>query len=208
MVSQITSGDLIADRYASALYDLASEKKLVDPVLNDLSLFKNLLIENKDLNLIVKSPLVNSQDKLSILAELIKKISANQITLTFFKVLEKNKRFSNLLSIINQFININSQKRGNVFADITSAEELNDEQKINITNQLKNILGNKLSLSFDVDKNTKAWENHLENDACTFDMLDWDMVEQCPCCGQALPNNVVEISYDPETLDKALNIAA
>ena len=42
MVSQITSGDLIADRYASALYDLASEKKLVDPVLNDLSLFKNL----------------------------------------------------------------------------------------------------------------------------------------------------------------------
>jgi len=153
MVSQITSGDLIADRYASALYDLASEKKLVDPVLNDLSLFKNLLIENKDLNLIVKSPLVNSQDKLSILAELIKKISANQITLTFFKVLEKNKRFSNLLSIINQFININSQKRGNVFADITSAEELNNEQKINITNQLKNILGNKLSLSFDVDKN-------------------------------------------------------
>ena len=153
MVSQITSGDLIADRYASALYDLASEKKLVDPVLNDLSLFKNLLIENKDLNLIVKSPLVNSQDKLSILVELIKKISANQITLTFFKVLEKNKRFSNLLSIINQFININSQKRGNVFADITSAEELNDEQKINITNQLKNILGNKLSLSFDVDKN-------------------------------------------------------
>ena len=153
MVSQITSGDLIADRYASALYDLASEKKLVDPVLNDLSLFKNLLIENKDLNLIVKSPLVNSQDKLNILAELIKKISANQITLTFFKVLEKNKRFSNLLSIINQFININSQKRGNVFADITSAEELNDEQKINITNQLKNILGNKLSLSFDVDKN-------------------------------------------------------
>ena len=153
MVSQITSGDLIADRYASALYDLASEKKLVDPVLNDLSLFKNLLIENKDLNLIVKSPLVNSQDKLSILAELIKKISANQITLTFFKVLEKNKRFSNLLSIINQFININSQKRGNVFADITSAEELNDKQKINITNQLKNILGNKLSLSFDVDKN-------------------------------------------------------
>ena len=153
MVSQITSGDLIADRYASALYDLASEKKLVDPVLNDLSLFKNLLIENKDLNLIVKSPLVNSQDKLSILVELIKKISANQITLTFFKVLEKNKRFSNLLSIINQFININSQKRGNVFADITSADELNDEQKINITNQLKNILGNKLSLSFDVDKN-------------------------------------------------------
>ena len=29
MVSQITSGDLIADRYASALYDLGSEIILV-----------------------------------------------------------------------------------------------------------------------------------------------------------------------------------
>ncbi len=42
MTSQLASGDLISDRYASALYDLASEKKLVDPVLSDLSLLKKL----------------------------------------------------------------------------------------------------------------------------------------------------------------------
>ena len=77
----------------------------------------------------------------------------SNITNTFIKVIEKNKRFSNLASIIAQFININSQKRGDVIADITSADELNDDQKNNITNQLKNILGDKLSLSFDVDKN-------------------------------------------------------
>jgi len=67
--------------------------------------------------------------------------------------LKKNKRFSSLASIISQFMNINSQKRGDVLADITSADELNDDQKNNITNQLKSILGDKLSLSFDVDKN-------------------------------------------------------
>ena len=77
----------------------------------------------------------------------------SNITNTFIKVIEKNKRFSNLASIITQFININSQKRGDVIADITSADELNDDQKNNITNQLKSILGDKLSLSFDVDKN-------------------------------------------------------
>ena len=32
MTSQLASGDLIADRYALALYDLAAEKKLDDPV--------------------------------------------------------------------------------------------------------------------------------------------------------------------------------
>ena len=153
MASKTTAGDLVSDRYASALYDLASDTNKVDLVLKDLLSIQSLLNENKNLNFVIKSPLISSSDKLEILEKLLKRISVNKLTLTFLYVIEKNKRFSNLLSIVSQFININSQKRGNVFADITSAEELNDEQKINITNQLKNILGNKLSLSFDVDKN-------------------------------------------------------
>ena len=152
MASQLASGDLVSDRYASALYDLAAEKKLVDPVLGDLSNLKNILKTNKELSLVVKSPLITSTDKLNIFESLLKKINANELTSTFIKVIEKNKRFSNLASIITQFMNINSQKRGDVLADITSADELNDDQKNNITNQLKSILGDKLSLSFDVDK--------------------------------------------------------
>ena len=153
MATQLASGDLVSDRYASALYDLASEKKLVDPVLEDLSNLKNILKDNKEISLVIKSPLITSFDKLNIFESLLKKINANQLTTTFIKVIEKNKRFSNLASIITQFMNINSQKRGDVLADITSADELNDDQKNNITNQLKSILGDKLSLSFDVDKN-------------------------------------------------------
>jgi len=153
MASKVASGDLISDRYASALYDLASESRLVEDVLNDLNSLKNLLKENQDLKLVIKSPLIKSQDKLNILNKLLHKINANKLTLTFLKVLEKNKRFSSLILIINQFININSKKRGDILADITSANELDDEQKLNITNQLKNILGDKLSLNFGVDKN-------------------------------------------------------
>ena len=151
MTSQLASGDLISDRYASALYDLASEKKIVDQILSDLNSLKKLLIQNKDLLLVIKSPLIKSKDKHNILNKLLQKFDANKLTLTFLKILEKNKRFSGFISIINQFNNINSQKRGDILADITSANELNDEQKNNITNQLKNILGDKLSLTFDVD---------------------------------------------------------
>ena len=150
MASQNLSGDLISSRYASALYDLASDAKCVDEVLNDLILLRNNFKESKDLNLVIKSPLIKSQDKLKILNTIFNKVKSNKITLTFFKVLEKNKRFPNLSSIIIQFIKINSEKRGDVSADITSADILNDQQKNNITNQLKNILGDKLSLNFDV----------------------------------------------------------
>ena len=152
MVSKLASGDLIADRYASALYDLATDSKSVDPVLADLTLLQTMLNDHKDLQLIIESPLVASSDKLGILEKLLLNIRTSKLTLTFLKVLEKNKRFSNLYSIISQFININSFNRGDVLADITSAEELNDEQRKNINEQLKNTLGKKLSLNFIVDK--------------------------------------------------------
>ena len=49
-------------------------------------------------------------------------------------------------------MNINSQKRGDVLADVTSADELSDNQKNGVKDQLKQILGEKLSLNFNVDR--------------------------------------------------------
>ena len=152
MASKLASGDLIADRYASALYDLAADSKSVDLVLADLTLLQTMLIDQKDLHLVFKNPLITSTDKLGILEKLLLNIKANKLTLTFLKVLEQNKRFSNLYSIISQFININAYNRGDVLADITFAEEINDEQRKKIKEQLKNTLGKKLSLNFIVDK--------------------------------------------------------
>ena len=94
MVSQSHSGDLIADRYASALYELASESKLVDEVLKDLNLLQSMLKNNKNLLTVINSPLITSFDKATILNKLLLSMKANKLTLTFLKVIEKNKRFS------------------------------------------------------------------------------------------------------------------
>ena len=152
MTSQLVSGDLISDRYASAIYDLALEDKAVDLVLQDLETLKKLIKGNKELHLLIKSPLIASNDKLEILLKLTKKKSTNEMTKTFLKVISKNKRFASLTSIISQFININAQKRGDILADITSADELSDKQKDDIKDHLRTILGDKLSLDFKVDK--------------------------------------------------------
>ena len=152
MASQLSSGDLISDRYAFALYDLASEKKLVDTVLDDLLFIQSMIKNNKDLKLVVKSPLIKSNDKLVILQNILKSKKPNELSSTFLKVLSKNKRFQKTLDIISQFKNINAQKRGDVLADITSAEKLSNEQQDNIKEQLRTILGDKLSLNYKVDE--------------------------------------------------------
>jgi F-type H+-transporting ATPase subunit delta len=152
MTSQLVSGDLISNRYASALYDLSSEKKVVDSVLDNLENFKKIINNNKELSLLIKSPLISSNDKLEVLLKLTASLNINELSIIFLKVISNNKRFASLTSIISQFVNINANKRGDVLADVTSANELSDEQKVNIQDRLKNILGDKLSLNFKVDK--------------------------------------------------------
>ena len=52
MASLQSTGNLIADRYAFALYELSSEKKCVDDVLSDLQILKEYINHNKDFKLL------------------------------------------------------------------------------------------------------------------------------------------------------------
>ena len=152
MASQQSKENLIADRYAFALYELSSEKKCVDEVLSDLQILKEYISQNKDLKLLIRSPLITSSEKLLIVEKLLFDHSANTLTSTFLKVISNNKRFASLSSIISRFISINSEKRGEVFVDITSADELSGKQKNGIKDQLRSMLGEKLSLNYNVNK--------------------------------------------------------
>ena len=153
MASNTSSADLISERYGYALYDLASENKCIDDIINNFDSVDKVLKESSDLKRVIQSPLVNSEIKLNILLKIFSKNNLHELTISFLKVLDKNKRISNLSSIILQFKKINSEKRGDISANITSADQLSQDEKDNITNQLKNSLGQKLSLNFDVDKN-------------------------------------------------------
>ena len=83
MASQLSSGDLISERYASALYDLAAEKKIVDSVLKDLELLQKCIQESEDLKLLVKSPLITSSDKLNVFEKILSKQKDDNLTNTF-----------------------------------------------------------------------------------------------------------------------------
>ena len=145
MVSQQSSREHIADKYASAFYELSSEGKCVDEVLNDLLVIQDYIKQNNDFNLLIKSPLITSNEKLNVLQKILSDHSANILTSNFIKVISHNKRINFLSEIILRYETINVEKRGDVIADITSAEELSDQQRNGIKDQLRSILGEKLS---------------------------------------------------------------
>ena len=147
-----SSSGLLSERYASALYNLSSEKGCLKKIIDDLNKILIFSKENIDLSLTLKNPLISSVDKKEIINNLLKKIKANSLLFDFIRVLEKNKRFNFLTNIIYKLNEINSKKRGNIISTIISAEELSIKNKDNIKDRLIKILGNRLSINYKIDK--------------------------------------------------------
>ena len=147
-----SSTGLLSDRYASALYDLATEENCIKKVIKDLELISNYYNYNKDFSLLLTNPLISIGDKLEIFNYILNRNNAHELIINFIKVVAKNKRFSLLKNIIKRFIDINAEKRGDIIAEIISARDLNKIQKNIIQKQLRTKLGEKLSIYYKIDK--------------------------------------------------------
>ena len=118
----------------------------------DLKKISDLINNNKDFKLLINSPLISSNEKLKVIKKVLINDKINNLTDRFINIISNNKRFKYLHGIILKYISINAEQRGNVIANITSAEILNYSQKKNIKSKLGSMLGEKLSLNFFVDK--------------------------------------------------------
>jgi len=97
--------NLLAKRYAQALFDLALEQKIEDKIVKDMYLVKSVLEENRELSRILSNPVISDQKKIKILEAIFKK-EINRLTLEFFKLLLKKNRETYLHAICVAYIDI------------------------------------------------------------------------------------------------------
>ncbi len=92
----------IAARYAKPLLDLAIEKNELDGVLSDVKSIKSAL-GNRDLFLLMKSPIIKADKKLSI-AKSIFKGKVSDMVFSFIEIIIKKGRENILPEIVDEFI--------------------------------------------------------------------------------------------------------
>lgn len=92
----------VATRYAKSLLDLAIERKDLAAIKADV----DAIIEmgsNRDLAMVLQSPVVNATKKKAIFADILTKAGANDLTKTFVDVLITKGREADLLGILDAF---------------------------------------------------------------------------------------------------------
>ena len=96
------SGIKTAIRYAKAVINFAKEQGKSEAVYDDMVLVASTIQENKDLQIMLKSPVIKPEHKRNVLTEIFEKRTTN-ITVGLIDLLIRNKRLTVFGEIVKQY---------------------------------------------------------------------------------------------------------
>jgi F-type H+-transporting ATPase subunit delta len=141
----------LAGRYASALFELASEAGTVTAVESDLDTLHAALAESADLRALTTNPQIGRGAQGSAIDAVAAMLGISELTKRFLGVLAQNRRLAKLGDVIRAFRTIAAAQRGEVTAEVTSAHALTDAQIDQLKQKLTAREGRTVKLSTQVD---------------------------------------------------------
>ena len=137
--------------YSQVLYELANESKSLNNIEDQVVALIKLISESNDFNLLIKDPTNKQEDQLNIISIISEKFEFNNLLKKFLCFLILKRRLFYLDKILRDFTLICSKKRGEVFAKLIAAKELNDSEIDKIKNELTQNFGSNVKLNYKHD---------------------------------------------------------
>jgi F-type H+-transporting ATPase subunit delta len=117
----------VAKRYAEALLRAAADEKTEEIVAKDLESLRASIEASRDLQLLLKSPVIKRDKKKEVLHALFEG-NVSGTTLSFLHLVAEKGRESALPSIIQRFMEIRNEKLGILTVDVTAVSDLSTDQ--------------------------------------------------------------------------------
>ena len=151
MASETAGNSGIAQRYAAALYELADEAKALDTVADDLRGLRGLIDESADLRRLIKSPVLARGDQGKAIDALAERAGFQMLIRNILGLLARNRRLFVLPAIIDAYLAELALRRGEVTAQVISAQALTDTQRAALDERLRRAVGGKVAIELRVD---------------------------------------------------------
>lgn len=150
MASATTGATGLAGRYATALFDLADQQKQLDRVADDFRQLLRMIGASGDLNRLLRSPVISRREQKRAMESLLAKAGMSDLTRRLVGVVADNRRLFVLVDIIGAYLGLLAGRRGEVSAQVVSAQALNEGQMSAVKAALKK------ALAADVDVDAKV----------------------------------------------------
>ena len=151
MSSKSTFSNSTSKSYAIALYELSKENSELDKVEDEMKKLSKLLDSSADFKEMILSPTVAKGDKKNVMFKIA---DQNNFSETFKKFLGfiviKNRLFF-LGKIIESFLNLVSNNKGELKAKLVSSKKLSMEEQKKIQRELSKDFKSPLNIDYEYD---------------------------------------------------------
>ena len=148
------TGDIVSGvpgRYATALFELAQEEHVIESAAADLSRFQKLLDESEDLRRLVRSPVFSAEDQLAALDAILARAEIGGLAANFIRLVTRNRRLFAIADMIKAYRVLVAQSKGEVAAEVTSAEPLADAHLEELKAAIKASIGRDVDLALKIE---------------------------------------------------------
>ena len=132
MSSKSTFSNSTSKSYALALYELSKENSELEMIENEIESIKQLLDKSSDFQEMILSPTVAKEDKKNVILKIAEQNNFSETNKKFLCFVADKNRLFFLTKIIESFLNLVSNNKGELKAKLISAKELsaNEQKKI------------------------------------------------------------------------------
>ncbi len=144
------SEEVVARRYARALFDLAVEKNILQQIEADLTGIRQVLAESKELQTFLQHP----QTDAAVKKDKIKSIFSGKVSeyvLSLMLLLIDRRRESILSEVADEFVGMSNRANNVVDAEIVSAVPLDEQELLGIAERFGKKINKTLRMKNDVD---------------------------------------------------------
>ena len=141
-----------SERYSRALFEISRDSDNLDKVETDIKNLKLIYDKNLEVRNFIKDPsqIITEQNKLVNLIS--DKLNFTKNVQKFLLLLIEKRRIFFVNKIIESFLRLCSQKRGEIKASLISSKELSQTELNDISMDLSKSMGSNLKFDYKVDK--------------------------------------------------------
>jgi len=133
--------------YSQALFELATESNSTTDIENQVSSILELVRTSEDIKKFIKDPTNKIEDQLKIINAISDQFKFNEILKKFLGFVVTKRKFFYIEKILNDFLFICSNSRGEIQAELSAAKNLNEIEINKIKVELSSTFGSNIKLN-------------------------------------------------------------
>ncbi|MGY6697938.1 MAG: F0F1 ATP synthase subunit delta [Roseinatronobacter sp.] len=148
--ASISSG--IAKRYATAVFELSKETNSLESLEADVDALDGALTDSADLRTLITSPVYSRDQVTSAITAVSQKMNLSQTMSGTLGLMASKRRLFALPQVLSALRDLIAEEKGEMTAEITSANALSPEQEAELVRVLKERVGKEIKLKSTVDE--------------------------------------------------------